>query len=336
MIKKSLLFISLILVIASCSGKIEKNSAVTPTAQNIDSLLNLYPDSIPLLLFRGNEAVKEYRFYDALADGALAFRLDSMNVDVRMLYGAALNNKENRNVEEVLAAQKHFKYVLSKEPKNTDALVAVASTYRYLKDTDNAFKYINEALKVDKTKREAYALKGSIYFDLENYALAKSSYETAIQQDPKFYEAYFHLGVLYHRDNNPICLEYYQTAYELDPSNTEFLYSYAFALEYFKKYDEAKVLYRKMEQSKDKYYRSRGYFHLGYLKQNLENDVDSAIYFYSEAINSIKGYVEAYHNRGMCYERKGDYQSAKQEYLEALKYDDEFQLSIDAFNKLNK
>ena len=98
----------------------------------------------------------------------------------------------------------------------------------------------------------------------------------------------------------------------------------------------AKVLYRKMEQSKDKYYRSRGYFHLGYLKQNLENDVDSAIYFYSQAINSIKGYVEAYHNRGMCYERKGDFQSAKQEYLEALKYDDEYPLSIEAFNKLNK
>lgn len=336
MIKKSLFVIGLITLIASCSGKINKNIAVTPTAKNIDSLLNLYPDSIPLLLFRGNEAVKEYRFYDALADGALAFRLDSMNVDVRMLYGQALNNKENRSVEEVLAAQRHFKYILFKQPKNTDALVAIASTYRYLQDTDNAFKYVNEALKIDKAKRDAYALKGSLYFDLENYALAKSSYETAIQQDPKFYEAYFHLAVLYHRENNPICLEYYQTAYELDPTDAEFLYSYAYALQYFKKYDEAKVLYRKMEHEKDKYYRSRGYFHLGFLKQNLENDVDSAIYFYSEAINSIKGYVEAYHNRGMCYEKKGDIQSAKQEYLEALKYDDQFQLSIDAFNKLNK
>ena len=75
---------------------------------------------------------------------------------------------------------------------------------------------------------------------------------------------------------------------------------------------------------------------MGYLKQNVENQVDSAIYFYSEAINNMKNYVEAYHNRGMCYEKKGLIQEAKQEYMSALKYDDKFQLSIDAYNKLDR
>ncbi|MCO5259915.1 MAG: tetratricopeptide repeat protein [Crocinitomicaceae bacterium] len=336
MIKKYFVFIFIVAIAVACGEKSPKEKAVQPTANNIDSLLNLYPDSVPLIVFRGNEALKQYRFFDALADGAKAFRLDSMNTQTRMLYAQALNNKENRTVEEVLTAQRHFKYVLFKEPKNTDALVATAATYRYMQDVDNAFKYVNEALKVDAKKREAYALKGSLYLDMENYALAKSSYETAIQQDPNFYEAYFHLAALYHREDNPICLEYYQTAYELNQSDPEFLYSYAYALDYFQKFDEAKVLYRKMEHEKEKYYRARGYFHLGYLKQNEEKDIDSAIYFYTQAINNLKGYVEAYHNRGMCYERKGMKQEAKQEYLEALKYDDKFQLSIDAFNKLNK
>lgn len=328
--------ILLIALITSCSNGSKENTGVEPTVNNIDSLLTLYPDSIPLLLFRGNEALKEYRFYDALADGARAFRLDSMNVDVRILYAQSLNNKANRTIDEVATAQRHFRYVVFHQPKNTDALVALATTYRYLQDTENAFKYVNEALKIDVKKREAYALKGSIYMDLENYKLAKSSYETAVQQDPEFYEAYLHLAMIYDKEKNPICLEYYQTAYELNSTDPELLYSYAFALEWYGKVNESKDLYRKMAENEDKYYKSRGLFHLGHIKQRLENQIDSAIFFYSQAIFTQKDYVEAYHNRGMCYELKGDIQSARQEFLEALKYDEEFQLSIDAYNNLLK
>lgn len=334
--KNSLFSILLVAITVSCSNTPKETIAVEPTVKNIDSLLILYPDSIPLLLFRGNDALKEYRFYDALADGARAFRLDSMNVNVRMLYAQSLNNKANRTIEEVSNAQRHFRYVVFKQPNNTDALVALATTYRHLQDVDNAFKYVNEALRIDSKKREAYALKGSIYMDLENYDLAKSSYETAVQQDPDFYEAYLHLAVIYHKEKNPVCLEYYQTAYKLNPKDAEFLYSYAFALEFFGKINESKEMYRILANDEDKYYKSRGFFHLGHIKQREENQIDSAVYFYSKAISFQKDYVEAYHNRGMCYELKGDIQNAKQEYLEALKYDEEFQLSIDAFNKLNR
>lgn len=341
--KHSFLGFLLIALITSCSNSSKEAVAVEPTTNNIDSLLTIYPDSIPLLLFRGNSALKEYRFYDALADGAKAFRLDSMNAEVRMLYAQSLNNKENRTIEEVATAQRHFQYVVFHQPKNTDALVALASTYRHFQDTENAFKYVNEALKIDVKKREAYALKGSLYIDLENYKLAKSSYETAVQQDPEFYEAYLHLGMLYEKEKNPICLEYYETAYKLNPKDPELLYSLAFSTQYFgeiekdgSKIDLSKSMYRKLTENEDKYYKSRGFFHLGHLKQRLENEIDSAIFFYSKAIDSKKDYVEAYHNRGMCYELKGDFQSARQEFLTALKHDEEFQLSIDAYNRIEK
>ena len=332
--KNSLFGILLITLIYSCSGSKNEHAATEPTQKNIDSLLNLYPDSIPLLLFRGNQALGEYRFYDAMADGARAFRLDSTNTDVRMLYAQSLNNKSDRTIEDVSNAQRHFRYIVLNEPKNTDALVALATTYRYLQDVDNAFKYVNEALKVDVKKREAYALKGSLYMDMKNFDLAKSSYETAVQQDPNFYEAYLHLAIIYHKEMNPVCLEYYQTAYELNPSDPELLYSWAFALEFFGKIEESKAKYRILAQNDDRFYKSRGLFHLGHIKQREENQIDSALYFYSQAINYKKDYVEAYHNRGMCYELKGNIQSAKREYLEALKYNQDFQLSIDAYNKI--
>lgn len=333
--KYSFLVVFLIATIVSCKSKSSDKNAIQPTKENIDSLLTVYPDSIPLLLFRGNLAIDEYRFFDALADGARAFRLDSNNLKVRMLYATSLNNKANRSMDEVANAQRHFRFIILNEPKNTDALVAIASTYRHMQDVENAFKYVNQALKIDSKKREAYALKGSIYMDLENFELAKSSYITATQQDPEFYEAWLHLAIIYHKENNPICLEYYQTAYELQPKDSELLYSWAFAEEFFGKTEKAKALYRKLLTDEDRYYKSRGYFHLGHIKQRVENEVDSALFFYSKAIDTKKDYVEAYHNRGMCYELKGNVYSARDEYLNALKYDKEYQLSIDAYNKLS-
>lgn len=336
--KSSIHFIFLLVLctLVSCTSSTEKNTekTLTPTASNIDSLLNIYPDSINLLVFRGNLAFDDYRFYDALADGAKAFRLDSTDFEARLLYANALNNKENRTVEEVQAAQQHFLYLLKQQAQDPKLLVSIASTYRFLQDVDNAFKYVNQALKVDKHTREAYALKGSMYMDLENYKLAKSSYQTAIQQDPDFYEAYFHLAVLYHREKDPICLEYYRTAYELKPDNDELLYSYSFALAFFQDFEKATNLYRKLAQSEEKYYKARGYFHLGHIKQRVDYQLDSAIFFYSKAIDNQKDYVEAYHNRGMCYEAQGNIQSAKMEYMQALKYDKDFTLSNEAYHRL--
>lgn len=334
--RKAILSCILAIILISCNTKPTTNKGVEPTVANIDSLINVHPDSIPYLVFRGNLAIKDYRFSDALADGAKAFRLDSTRVDARMLYGQSMLNKEDRTLDDVANAQRHFQYIILKDPKNTDALVNLASTYRLLQDVDNAFKYVNDALRIDKKKREAYALKGSLYLDLKNYALAKSSYETAVQQDPDFYEAYLHLALIYHQEKNPLALEYYQTAYKIHPSDPELLYSWAFAQESFGKTAEALANYRKLSTIGDNFYESRGNFHLGHLKQRTTNEVDSALYFYSKAIDLDKEYVEAYHNRGMCYELKKDNQSAKQEYLEALKYNKEFQLSIDAYNRLAK
>jgi phage terminase large subunit-like protein len=66
--------------------------------------------------------------------------------------------------------------------------VSLASTYTQQGDFEKSFQYINEALRIDKKYRDAYILKGTNYLTLGNRKLAKSSYETAIQQDTKFFE----------------------------------------------------------------------------------------------------------------------------------------------------
>lgn len=327
----SLFSLSLILGLSSCTDTGEKN---TSTVENLDSLIKLFPDSVPLLVKRGNKFLQAFEFEQALKDGARAFRLDSNNYQARLLYAQGQNNKYGRSLEDVNSAQRHYQVYLKRDPKSTEALVGLAATYGYMQDFDNAFKYINTALKVDPKYRDAYILKGSIYLVLGNRELAKSSYETAVQQDPNFFEAYLRLGDLYLDDSSKQCIEYYTTAHQLKPTNAEALYSLSYAKESFSDLAGARIGYREMSEiDSSKYYSARGFFHLGFLKDIYEKEIDSAIYYYEKAIEVEPGYVEAHHNLGVLFEDKGNIKTALDHWSIALKYNPEYELSRDAADR---
>lgn len=328
----STLFLSA-LAVSSCKN--EKTNVTAPTLSSIDSLLNLYPDSIPLLIFKADQLFSDVKYYEAIEYAAKAFRLDTTNLESRHLYAKCLNNKADRNVTEVATAQRHFQYILKRDPKNVEVMVELATTYGFMQDYETAINMLDDALRIDVRNRDAYVYKGTIFRTKGKMDLAKSSYETAIQMDPKYYPAYVFLAAIYQSENNPVALEYYKTAYELNPV-AELLYAHAYALEQFGKLDEAKELYRQLSKEKDIRYSSVGNFHLGFVKQQKENQIDSALYFYNIAIDIDKDYVEAYHNRAMCYELKGDYNNARFEYLKALEIDPEFKLSETAFERIRK
>lgn len=322
-------FFSILILLAACGGNEQKPKA---KVTSIDKLIKMYPDSIPIIIQHGNALIARYDYVNALKDGAKAFRLDSNNTQARMLYGNALNNRADRTVTDVMSAQRHFMYVLRQEPKNTEALVALATTYAQQGDNERAFYNINEALRINKRYRDAYVLKGSIYLSIDNRPLAKSSYQTAIDQDPDFYEAYIFLGNLHMEDNERICIEYYTTATELKPSSTDALYSLAYGYQHFNESEKALEVYRRMAKKESSF--SMSYFQQGWIKQFQQNQIDSAVHFYNITLQKEPRFVEAWHNLGMCYETRGDRSMALQAYAKALKYDPEFKLSREAADKL--
>lgn len=315
----------------SCNEPVEEK-ATGP--RDLDSLLVLYPDSVPLLIERGNKLFDAYEYELALNDAAKAFRLDSTNMKGRLLYAEVLNNRENRTVEEVQTAQRHYKVVVKKEAKNLRALVGLAATYAFQQDYDKTFQYVNEALRINPRYRDAYVLKGSAYRQLGNMKLAISSYETAIQQDPEFFEAYFLLGQIYQTDNNPLCIEYFATALDLRPDILEVKYQLAYSKQIHGQLDGAKKLYREMAADTVDFYVARGLFHQGYIKQFEEEEMDSAMYFYKSAIISEPRYVEAWHNLGLCHLANGDKSNALKSFASALKYNPDFELSRQEANRL--
>lgn len=322
------------MLIASCGESGKNTNPVEYTGAQLDSVLRLHPDSVNLLVRHGNEAIEELRFDVAMADGAKAYRLDSSRLDTRTLYATALLNKLNYTTEDVIRARKQFNYIIKKDSKNPKALVGLATTYSFFQDNEKAFKYINQALRIDPKYRDAYLLKGSIYRNLGNFERAVSSYETAVQQDPDFTIGYLWLGSLYEMKEDPICIEYYTTAYRLEPKNPDVIYSLAYAKQKFGKEKAATGLYRKMIRLDSTYYEA--YFQIGYMKQFSEKDLDSAMYFYEKVVDLEPKHVESYHNMGLIYEERKDLTNALFSYAKALKNNPDFELTKERVAILKK
>lgn len=321
----------LLILLTACGGK---STQKKQKELSIDELYKKYPDSVPILIKHGNLMLERYDYEKALQDGAKAYRMQESNIEARFLYANALNNRANRSVSDVMSAQKHFKFVVKKQPKNTRALVALATTYAQQGDNEKAFYFINEALRIDKKYRDAYILKGSIYLSMDNRKLAKSSYQTAVEQDPEFFAAYIKLGLIYQEEGDPLCIQYFITATQIRPNNIEAYYNLAYAYQQFDKIPEAQQTYREMIKKDPTF--TPPLFQLGWIKQFKQNDLDSAIYFYNETLQKEPRYVEAWHNLGLAYETKGEKYQAIQYYRKALKYNPKFSISEDAIKRLSK
>lgn len=307
------------LLLFSC-GEDENVDETIAVVQDIDSLLVQYPDSIELLIQRGNDRFEEGDFSTAMADGAKAYRLDSSNYEAELLYAEAMNNKSTRTVADIAEAQKHYHKLVIKNPKDTRAWVGLASTYRQQQDEESMFKYVNEALRIDPRCRDAYVLKGSAYLNMGNVELAKSSYATAIQQDPDFFAAYIALGWLYHSEGDEVSMEYFQTAMDLKPESHEAKYALAFAMQEYDELEDARKLYRELAMDTSDYYVNRALFHQGYIFQFQDKNIDSAIYFYSSALRTDPTHVESWWNLGLCYSERNESSPALKAYSNAIKY----------------
>lgn len=315
---------------SSCGGDDQPNAK--KISQNIDTLLMQNPDSVAILVKHGLFYYEKLDFYKAVPSATKAFRLDSSDLEVRMLYAEVLNNRPNRTLKDVITAQRNFNYVIEKEPRNTKALVGIASTFTMMQDFDRSFQYINEALKIDNKYRDAYILKGTNYLQNNNIKLAKSSYETATQQDPEFYQAYIALGDLYASEENEIAIQYYITAAELKPDDVGVLYKLAYARQSFGQFDEAQAVYREMFQKDETF--AMSLFQQGFIKHIHKGEIDSAMIYYNQAVVIEPKFVEAWHNIGLCWEEKGNRAKALQSYSRALKINPDYTKSREAAEKL--
>lgn len=265
---------------------------------------------------------------EAVKDADRAIKLDSLNPNYFLTKADAFfsSNKTKQSKETLELIEKKF-------PDNTEALLKLGELFFIVRQYQTAIDYCNKALKVDENLAKAYFIKGSIYRESGDTAKAISSLITATEQDNRYDQAFFDIGVLYAARKNPVALDYYDNALKINPVNFDALYAKAKFYQDINKIDEAINQYNYL-LSKDKTYFAALY-NLGAIQLELKNDPKKSINYFTDAIKLKADYLEAYFARGYAYSKIGDKESAKADYKMCLQLQDNYEPAVTALNKLN-
>jgi len=319
--------LTLAILFTACGGNSEpsKPSDVPST----DSLLSAINRRIAAKPNEYTGYIERARYYSSIDNYPEAFRDIDRALAIDSTSGAIYLAKGELHwlIKDVRAAYDTYKKCVSLQPEETDCLLKKAAIDITLGNFNIAMDHLNTVLKQNELLPEPYYLKGRLYKEKGDTTLACSSYQTAIELNPEYYDAYIEVGLLYHARKHDLAREYYHTATEVRPRSIEAWYNKAMYLQETgfrdkKRYDEARECYMKIleiDPSFSPAWFNQGYIHLEYLK----NYEQGAICF-TRAVELNPSYFQAFYNRGLCQEHLGRKREAELDFRQALQLKPDF------------
>ena len=328
-----------ILILSSCSENISKKNNDVKT---------------------DNAVSAEKSDVDILSESIMS---DSLNADL-YVQRARLNLTN----EKVSLAIRDINSALSIDKKNIDALLVLADVYYALGDEDNILltlnkaceyapldprpiiklselsflqgnpnlsnAYIDKALEIDKYNPKAYYMRGMIALSVGDTTSALKNFMISRDQQDGFVDPVVQIAHIYAAKNDTIAKLFFKEAIALSPENYYHIYDYAMYLQDNGYPEEAMSCYDSLLElipnNVDVIY-NKGYLYLVYFAEN-----EKALECFDKVLQLDPTSVNALFNKGRTYEQMGDYINAKSIYLQILKNNPDYQLAIDAVNRISE
>jgi tetratricopeptide (TPR) repeat protein len=332
------LFVVLVAVafLSSCGTK-KKNdekAATDSTAAKVATPVDELTEKIKadlgnpeLYSTRAKYYLAEKKFTPAMNDINKAISIDSTKAD----YFLTMANIHFATMN-IPKSEEAFQKAISIDNKNIEAYLKLAEMYLYLKKYKESIQNANEALKVDPHLAKAYFLKGYVMAESGDTSRAISNYQTCVEQEPAYYDAFMQLGLIYSRRLKPLAVEYLNKALALRPSSTEVIYARGLFYQESGDIDRAVADYNKILEIDPNY--KDAYYNLGYIEVNYRKNYQKGIEFFTKAIEKDKYYAQAFYNRGYCYEMLGDKQKAMADYKSALENAPKYDMAIKGMKRI--
>ena len=337
--KKNLLFLGLLFVLFACNNTPKPEQETKPIEPKapvtVNEAIQLLSDSIAmdstdahLYMNRAKAYFANEQVGQAMVDINKSLQLDPNNIDTYLLLA---------DVYYALGDQDNIASTLNKavEINSLDArpLVKLAELNLLQQNFNLAFGYVDKALSLSSYNPRAYFVKGMCYLAAKQDTVnALKNFQLASEQDANFYDPVEQISRIYAVQQPPYAMDYLRKAQRQFPDFQTTRYELALYLQSHGEPEEALLHYDTLLMERPDNYIvlfNKGYVNYVYLEDN-----QAALDYFNQALEVNPNYLDAKYNKGRVLEQMGDYSQAMEIYKEVLKARPDYQLAIDAVNRV--
>ncbi len=302
-------------LLTACSGDPDKTVKPDPNVpadlKSLNELIVKEPKNAEHYYNRSQYYFKKEEITPAIQDIQKALELDS-NI---AKYHVAMGDYHFVINQTKITITSLRKAVLL-EPENTSVLLKLGELFYIVQKYDSAIFYVNRSLNLEPVNARANFQKGMILKEAGDTANAILAFQTAVDQDQKYYDAFIQLGRLHATQKNRIAIGYYDNALSLDPRSVEALYLRGVFLQTLNEYDKALENYTKLLLIDSTHVYT--WYNLGYVEFTRNKDYKKAQKLFDKSFQLDPQYADAVYMRGICSEKLKDNQSAARDFNAAI------------------
>ncbi len=336
--KGKLLIMGLLLLLFGCNGN--KPTPSDTTEENdvpitVTEAIQKYTDSIAmdstnarLYKNRAKAYFANEQVGAAMMDINKSLGLNPDDVDTYLLLADvyyALGDESNINVTLNKAAEI--------DQRDARPLVKLAELNLLQQNFNLSWAYLDKALSLSTYNPRAYFVRGMYYIIAQQDTVnALKNFQISAEQDELFYDPVEQICRIYAVQQPPYAIDYIRKAQQQFPDNANARYELALYLQSHGAPQEAEKHYDTLLMMQPNNYMvlyNLGYVNFVYLSNN-----DVALDYFSRALDANPNYLDAFYNKGRVLEQMGKYAQAEEIYKEILKNYPNYQLAVDALNRI--
>lgn len=313
------------LVLYSCGngegdkGAVESNDSTPPDIRAINDKINEDRNNADLYQQRARAWFDHKEYEAAIEDMKIVLKFDSSKA-APYIYLSDLYFTQNKTRD----TRDMLRKAIALDSANSQALMKYSQLFYLLRKYDTSIFFINRCLHFDRANATANFQKGMILKEAGDTAKSISSFQSALELNPDYYDAYMQLGILHSIRKNPLALEYFNTALKIEPKSIEALYGLGKFLQNAGQYDNAMRAYEGLlaiaPENQDAIFNTGAiYFE--------QKKYPEAIQKFESTLNRDGNFYRGYYGRGRCYEAMGEKQKAVEDYRRCLAIRPDYKLA---------
>jgi len=322
------------LFICSCGNGSGDNSAFVPNdslpadINAINAKINEDRNNPDLYFERAKAYFNHKDVATAINDMKIVLNIDSTKADY-YIFLSDLHFTQNQTRETRDMLRKAIKL----DTGNASALMKYSQLFYLLRKYDTAIFYINRSLHFDRANSVAHFQKGMILKEAGDTAKAIQGFQSAVEFNPQYFDAYMQLGVLYSVIKNPLAIEYFNTAIKFSPKSVEALYGKGKFFQNVGDYPNALSAYENLlaiaPDNLDATFNIGAIYH-------EQKKYEDALRMFESTIQRDENFFRGYYGRGRCLASMGERQKAIDDYRHCLAIKPDYSLAARQLDFIQK